>query len=240
MNCKDVLGLSALYLSAELDSERMGEFRRHLESCSACSSEIEHLVDLDARVRDAIAAEPVETAAVEQRVRAEIAGGSRRRWIGIAASVAAAVVIASAGYRVWAAPDRICAAAADDHQREVVEGARRAWRSDAASIAELADREGLSSVAVQRLAPEGFQLEKGKLCRLDGRVFLHLVYSGASGTVSVFLRQRDANPIASIRDATAGAEHVAYFDTDRVSALVVSDGSKESALKVARFAERVL
>lgn len=239
MNCKQVSDLLSPYLWNELDADRSARVREHLNVCLVCAAEVAQARELDARLRGAILAEPAFAGALEQRIRESIAPRSRR-WIGIAASFAAALVMAGIGYRVWTGPDRACTAAADDHQREVVEGARRTWRSDAASIGELAERQGIAAAALSRLAPAGFQLERGKLCRLDGQIFLHLVYSSGSEKLSVFLRQRDASAPADIRNTDAGREHVASFDTQRVTALVVSDQSTESALEAARVAARVL
>jgi anti-sigma factor RsiW len=239
MNCKEVVELSSPYLSRELAADCMAEIRKHLESCPACAGELDQLSEIDARVRDSLLAEPINTTVVDRRVRKNIAPPSRR-WISVAASIAAAVVIAVTAYQVSSGSDRTCAAAASDHRVEVVDGERRTWLVDASAIGQLAEKQGIDSSAVRRLASEGFQLERGKLCRLNGRIFLHLVYSSGGGAVSVFLRPHDAAWAAGIRHAESGAEHVAYFDTAHVSAIVVTGQSSESATKLARFAQRVL
>jgi len=238
MNCEDISELSPLYLSRELDALRREEFHEHLASCPACLAEMEQLAEIDARVRDAILCEDVDTASLDRRVRQSIVRPVRR-WL-IATSVAAAIVIALIGYRVWSAPDRTCIAAADDHQREVVAGERRVWKLDLPAIGELAGRQGISSAVLVRLAPEGFRLERGKLCHLNGRAFLHLVYSGSDGSISVFLRQREMGNPGGIRTVDAGFERVAYFDTAGVSAIIVADRNSESALRLARVAAQIL
>ncbi len=239
MNCKDVSELSSLFLSRELDSARTGELRKHLENCRSCAAEIDQLRQIDVRVRDAVFSESVDASQIEDNVRQAIAAPSRR-WMGAAASIAAAIVIGGIGFRLWSAPNRTCVEAAGDHKAEVVNGARRTWRADPASIAELADRQGISYAAVARLSGAGFDLERGKLCRLDGRIYLHLVYSNGAEKVSVFLRQRDSGSANPIRTAEALSENVAYFDTDRVSALVVAHKSPDAATQLARHAKQVL
>jgi len=239
MNCKDVLELSSLYLSHELDPARAAEIHRHLESCPACSEELEQLAETDATVRQALMAEPVDTTALDGRIRAGMAR-PERKWLAIAASVAAAAVIAAIAVQIRYTADRTCTAAAWDHRHEVMGGERRSWLSDASAIGELADRHGIAAAAVSQIAPEGFRLERGKLCRLGGVSFVHLVYSDSGERISVFLRQRDAGAAVGIRNLDAAAEHVAYFETHRVSAIVVSDRSTEAAVSIARVAEGVL
>jgi len=239
MICQDVLGLSSLYLSGELDEARTAEFRAHLQSCPACAVEIEQMAEVDTRLRDAMQTEPADTAMLDARIRRHIAAPSRR-WISVAASFAAAVLIAGIAYRVAGGPDPVCAAAASDHRHEVVEGQRRTWLSDTDSIAALADRQGIASSAVAQLAGSGFRLDRGKLCRLDGRIYLHLVYSGNGRAVSVFLHPHDSGTIHDVRALHSGSEHVAYFETQRVSAIVVADQSSEPATRMAQAAARIL
>lgn len=218
MNCREVTSISALYLSGELDPPRTAAMRKHLDSCDACARELEQVADLDARVRDAVWNEPLETESLDERVRSSIAATSRA-WMRAALGVAAAALIALLVYRGLFLPDPTCAAAAQDHRREVVEGSPRNWISDPAAIAALAAREGIDTSAISKL---GGHLERAKLCRIDGRAFLHLVYSE---NVSVFLRA-DSSGARAVRELTAGAEHVASFGTGRLSAMIV--GSRPS------------
>ena len=234
MNCKDISELSPLYLSRELDAARTAEFRGHLASCPSCANECEHLAELDARMREETAAEYVDTTALDQRVRESIARPVRR-WM-IPAGIAAVLVAGFFAYRVWLTPDRACTEAALDHQREVVEGARRTWRSDPGAISELADRQGVS---LAQFSPPGYRLERGKLCRLNGKVFLHLVYGSADGEVSLFLKPRDGTR-SSIRTTESGLEHIASFDSNRATAIAVATQSKNAAVQLAQFASVIL
>jgi hypothetical protein len=90
------------------------------------------------------------------------------------------------------------------------------------------------------LAPAGYRLEFGKLCRLDGRIFLHLVYTRDGREFSAYLRRPDAEPLAGIHEAGAGHEYIAYFETRQLSALFVTDQSREAALSLARSAAKAL
>lgn len=240
MNCRDVSEMSALYLSRELDANAQAEFQTHLETCPACAAELEHLAEMDARLHDAILSEPADTAAIELRVRTRIRQRSRH-WAAIA--VAAAAVFAIVGYGLVGSQitqERTCKAAARDHHVEVVEGQHRAWHSGVSEIGDLAERQGIPASAVAHLAPEGFQLERGKLCRVNGRVYVHLVYSNGSDQTSMFLRRQRPAPFSGIGTIDAGAEHAAFFSTSDVNAIVVSDRSREAAEKAAETARRVL
>src|SRR5580693_2811893 len=148
---------------------------------------------MDAQLRDAILAEPIDATPLDEHIRKQIAAEVNRRsiqrgkWIA-AAAIAAMLAIAVGGYVVM--PNRgraaMCADAARDHRVEVVEHQRRTWLTDAAAIEALASRRGLSAPAA--IAPMGYRLERGKLCRLGGRVFLHLVYSNGVREFSLYLR----------------------------------------------------
>jgi hypothetical protein len=138
----------------------------------------------------------------------------------------------------------MCADAARDHRVEVVEHQRRTWLTDAAAIDALAVRQGLSAPAAEAIAPAGYRLERGKLCRLGGRVFLHLVYSNGAREFSLYLRDRapsEAFPgisraIAAGLNFDLGAEHVAQVPSARFTALVVTDESQNATRDIARFA----
>ncbi len=141
--------------------------------------------------------------------------------------------------RVATAPDPVCAAAAGDHHREVVDGRPRTWLRDDAAIEALAAREGIETGAIPRLGAAGLRLDRARLCRLDGSPFLHLVYSDGRRDVSVFLRKASGGASA-IRSADSGAEHVAWFETARTRAIVVANQSRATAVGVAHLAQAVL
>jgi anti-sigma factor RsiW len=264
MNCPDIVSLSPLYLSGELDAARAKEFQAHLVRCVSCCRELGLQAELDARLRNHIFTADVNTDhfALDQRIRASLVDldmqrpsppvSAKPRWLWPAAGVAAALLIATLGYRVL--QDRqvapICADAALDHQHEVIDQRSRVWLSDRAAIEALAERRGMPLAAVRALANQEHRLERGKLCRLDGRVFLHLVFTDGTREFSVFLGPNDHQRIqAPVREnvngkwlysADLGAEHLASFQTDRLTAVVVTDQPGDAAVKFGRFAAGVL
>lgn len=201
---------------------------------------------LDALLRDGVLAEDMDSSALEQRVRECIARGRRSfsaRRMALAASVAATLFAAILGYRVLLPPraTQLCADAAQDHRDEVTGRQHRRWLRDPKAIEELAERNGIPAPVVVTLAPAGYRLEFGKLCRLDGRVFLHLVYTRNGREFSAYLRRSDAQPANRPIDiADTGHEHIAYFEAHQMTALFVTDQSSEAALSLARSAAKAL
>jgi anti-sigma factor RsiW len=260
MNCSDIAELAPLYLSAELGRARAAAFDAHLKSCPACMQELERQSRLDAELREAVAGEPVDVGRVDRRVRERISaenGGTahlaplRRRWVIAAIGTAAALLLVAAGYRGLLGPRvaRVYADAALDHRLEVVQKAPRPWKVDPAQVAALAETQGISASVPAALSSGAYRLERAKLCFLDGRIFLHLVYSDGTREFSVYLRQRGAESLPGRTQETdngrvlhisnPGNEHVASFQTDGLTVMVVAEQSS-MALRFARFAATAL
>jgi hypothetical protein len=252
MNCADATALIPLYLSGELGGEqgesRLREFGKHLQHCEECAREVSLQMAMDARLRAAVLADAVDSRATEVRVLRSIAAGSaqRRRAWSLALAAAAVVAVGAAifaGYGEVSARNavRLVAAAAKDHRIEIVDGQPRRWQTDLASINELALREGISSAMIPAIAPAGYYFREAKLCRLDGAVYLHLVYSDGTGSrkVSVFLDGEDSS-YEKIYGVTVGAEHVAGFENGHCRVVIVTDQAGDAALRFAQYAARVI
>lgn len=228
MNCSDVSDLSSSYLAGTLDAQRSAEFTAHLDSCASCAG----VVNLDWRLRDAVLAEHVPTAGIEARVRRHLhTPRSVPRWAA-AAGLAAALAMGVFGYRMVNAANPVYAAATEDHLREVVEREHRSWTVDPAAIAALAQREGIAPPRVDLLAPPGYRFEHAKLCRLNGSLVMHLVYSNGAQQVSIFLRP-SARTLA-VHTASRDGDAIAECATPRAWALVVTGQSRAEAARIAR------
>ena len=238
MNCAEVLNLAPLYLTGELEPGRADEVAAHIKGCASCAWELGQQKALDAVLRETVLAEELDSARVEGNVRLVIGGpagrASARRWLFALAGLAAVLLLAV--FLMRARP--VYAAAAKDHRLEIVELQPRKWSTDRASIAALAQRQGVSESDLDRIAAAGYHLAQGKLCFLDGKIFLHLVYANDAGRVSVFLRPADH--IEAVHAESHGAEHVAGFQDQKVSALFVTDQSGDAALRFARSAAAVI
>jgi anti-sigma factor RsiW len=239
LNCNDIAELTPLHITGELDGPRAAAFTAHLEDCPSCAREIRHQAELDARLRQAMFADEVSTSAVDSRVRQHISAERRTkttRRILAAAGVAAMLLIGAFGLRLWPARDssRVCADAARDHRNEIVLRQPRTWIRDQSRIQALAARVNLPASAIPTSAAAGYHLERGKLCRLDGRVFLHLVYSNGAEEFSFFVRRHDHPASHGVYTSAADQEHVALVESGNLMAMVVTDQAGDTALNLAR------
>lgn len=239
MNCTNVLELAPLYLTGELEPGRAEQVSAHLEACPSCAREIAQQRTFDSLLRRSVLAEPADSSRVERSVRQIIANESRRRWLGVA-GIAAALLLAALG--TWVALRQraipVYAAAARDHRIEIVDGQPRQWFTDRTSIGSLARAQGVPDSAIDAMAPAGYRLEKGKVCRLDGQLFLHLVYVNGAANFSIFLRRAGGG--GRWHTESRGAEHVAGFEEHQLAALVVTEQGGDAAERVARSAASVL
>ncbi len=200
--------------------------------------------ELDQRVRASILSEELDTAPLERSIRERMQRPRVPRW---AVAVAAGVVLAAAGglaYREFIGPPTppVCAAAAHDHNHEVANGLPREWLSDLSAIQSLAAQQGIPPEAITALDTTGYRLNRGRLCFLKSQIFLHLVYTRNDEVISVYLRRRDPDLRfgPSIRQASVDTEELAYFQTNRLTAVFVDEQSKTEALAFARAGLRSL
>jgi anti-sigma factor RsiW len=235
MNCRDIEEFAPLYLSGELEENQRGLFRAHLAECRNCATEMDRQIALDTNLRQS-AEELPDATAIQRSIRGRI--GRERAW---RFAAVAAVALFAAALGSWAlrpaSPGRLYADAALDHRLEVVEHQPRHWRTDPAEIEKLAARFNLPDVAA--LAPQGYRLEHAKMCGIDGKAALHLVFTNGRQDFSVYIRTRNGGD-KILREVNVGAEHLAAFQTDRLEAVVATAESSEECRQFAQFASRVL
>lgn len=251
MNCSDIAELSPLYLSRELPAARLREFETHLERCRSCARELEQQASMDARLRAAVGHEMPGTAALDRSIIRQIGiiSARRQRFSRQFIGAAAAIILLMAGSAWWAwhamataqgATPRLYTDAARDHQMEVVQHQPRRWRSGLAAMDALAARYGISGAALSALGPAGYKLDHGKICGLEGRPVLHLVYSNGAREVSLYLRRNDSKDRWNLREAVVGREYLDAFQTGRFTAVIVGEGSRSDCLQFARSAAMAL
>jgi hypothetical protein len=194
--------------------------------------------ELDERVRRAVLGEPVDVGPLERSIRERIQFKGTRPYVPHWAFIAAAIVLLIAGTAMFflLRTPPVCVAAEQDHQREIVNGEPRAWLSDVSAIQSLAQKQGVPPSSISALATTGYRLERARLCFLNKQIFLHLVYTRNGSEYSVYLRP----PSRLFTDSVRGAESLAYFETNRVTAVFVSHGAGANALAFARAGAKVL
>jgi anti-sigma factor RsiW len=234
MNCGEMAELAPLYVSGELDEALAAACGAHLHHCSSCAREMEQQREIDRRLRDALAEEDPDPGWVAAEVRCRIGAENRTRLVRRLAAVAAGVVaVLLAWYILFPAMQapRLLVVAAGDHRREVVEREPKRWRSAAEEIMQLARRQGIGLTGLWNLG--NYRLDRARLCRLEGHIFLHLVYVSGAQQVSVFLRRHDGAAGNGVRLVSAGGEQLAAFVAGNVHAMCVA----EDAAVVAAVAE---
>ncbi|HZQ50880.1 MAG TPA: zf-HC2 domain-containing protein [Bryobacteraceae bacterium] len=244
MTCKEIAARCPAYLSGEMEPESARVFAEHLRNCRACNEEVERQITLDSLLRRSILSEKVDTTALDRTVRAHIALERRSfspRWLAVAAGIAAILLAGALSYRAMFAspPPKLCVDAARDHRSEVTLAQHRRWLSDPNAVADLGQRNGIPASLLAALVPPGYRFEHGKLCRLGGEVFLHLVYAQGGAEFSVYLRSSGTQSL-SLQQVQTGGEHIAYVRTDRYTAMFVTDRSSAAALSLARSAAPAL
>jgi hypothetical protein len=185
--------------------------------------------ELDQRLRESILSEEIDASRVAAAVRNQI---RRRRQIPRWALVAAAAAIIALTAFLWPrSVPPLCAAAAQDHEREIVKNEPRRWLADLPAIESLAEKQGVPASAIAALGTTGYQLERGRLCFLNKRIFLHLVYTKNGDELSVYLRPRgsDSPYGGSVRQASIGPYNLAYFQTSRLTAVFIDEWRGQAA-----------
>jgi len=179
--------------------------------------------ELDQRLRDSILSEEVDTSRVAAAVQNQI---RKPRRVVLSALAAAAASVALAAF-LWPRIPPICVAAAQDHEREIVNGDPRHWLTELSAINGLAEKQGVPTSAIAALGSTGYRLERGRLCFLKKQIFLHLVYTKDGSQYSVYLRPRTDE--ASFTTSVRGAQNLAYFETSHITAVFVSHGADAQA-----------
>jgi hypothetical protein len=197
--------------------------------------------ELDQRVRASILAEPVDTSRVELAIRNQIRTLRRvPRWTLVAA--AGLVLAIGSGLTHQALfrppPPPLCIAAAQDHQREIVNGEPRRWLRDLSAIQLLAEKQGVPGSAIVALGTTGYRLERARLCFLKKQIFLHLVYTKDGSQYSVYLHPGSED--GSFSNSVRSSGNVAYFQVDHLTAVFVAHQSSANVFAFAQAGARVL
>ena len=253
MKCSQAEYLSPLYYSGELESQVIADLELHLKQCPDCAREFELQKRADEMLRESVLGETVNAAAVQERVREKLwpspptwkvfARRSLASAIGIAAlAVATFVIWNTAATRSNKVPT-VYADAAQDHYDEVVRQFPRGWLRSPAQIDAFVQEHTGDAEVIAALAPEGYHVDRVRLCELDLSNYVHLVYRDGESEISFFIRRQDGEKLAgkptrkvrgtTIYSETVSALYVAGFQSPRYTILVVSGQSRERSLHFA-------
>ena len=252
------------YLSNELLVETASEVVRHLESCQACSHDLESLMRVRDALQRAVSNRPVPDSVrtdVVRKLRASqtrsFAGVSVKRWaLGLATAALVLFGLFAAEWLNLRRGEQLIASilklGVSDHVICAIQGHN--YPEVANPPDEIREKLGarytpLLQVVQQRLP--GFELLEGHICSIPGsdRKYVHFITQGHGTILSVILTER--NGAAFPRDklllsANSGAgglgihqDHlsgmeIAGFESGRYFAFVVSDLSQKELVQLAR------
>ncbi len=256
MNCGETKELIQLYMDNELDARSTLAVQQHLDSCSACSRQLNALLLQDQTLKQAARAETVDSA----RVRAEILNAiaqetheektrrttnwSPARWFKKAAwqRIAAAAILALAAILLalrggWmpGVNEAVYAAVAADHAAHCSADVMMGAVIDPDELRRLVTTSAKLK-AVPDLSVFGYGNPRGRICKVNGVEFLHLVYYHASQPpISLFLRPHDSNLITERLTALpSGSFNVVSVSQAGIDLLVVSSLTEEQTSSITR------
>lgn len=236
----------------QLDSPPDG-LAEHCRSCPACAAEVLRIQSLKRSLHQAVSRQPVPPG-LETRIRARIgaphAAPSWWRqpvWQAVAASVALVALTAGAWITVYR-PMRLQLASLlhlgqHDHVHCTLERKQPPFGSLQRPLP--AHHDEIVPVA-QKAMPAGFTLAESHFCRVQGRVFTHLVFSNGTQRLSVIVTKKKegenlppallfskmkADGIPVYQDRIGGLE-TAAMETPGSLGFVVSDLPQQENLRI--------
>lgn len=211
MNCSEVREIIQLYMDNELDSRDTLNVQQHLESCSACSHILEVFLEQDRLLRQEAQAQELDSHLLRARIlnairsqakqplnRFDVRAGwnTPRAWMRVAAiavlAIAGGLLLSRAGL-LPGINENVYAAVASDHADHCSIDSRRGAITDHEEL----DRLSRSYGKLDRtpdLTAFGYVDPAGRACKVNGTVFLHLVYySPDRQPLSIFLRPHSSD-----------------------------------------------
>jgi anti-sigma factor (TIGR02949 family) len=257
--CERVRRQLDAYLSNELLVETTSEVLRHLESCEACSHELDARTRLRKALRKAADQRvPPEhlRGAIRNRLRSEQPGLFREfRLMHLAVGLASLVLVlvtATQGFRLERGRQLVSTVltlGVSDHIQCAIKGHNYpevASPSDQLRKKLGAEYSGLLPIIQQKLP--GFEVLEAHICLLPGspRKYIHFITRGQGTILSVILTKRDGESLPSQRllvtkdfsgsdlyHAKLEGMSVAGFETDEYFGFVVSDLGQNEILRLA-------
>ena len=250
------------YLSNELLVETASEVVHHLESCQACSRDLESRMRVRDALQRAVSNRPVPDSVqtdVVRKLRASqtrsFAGVSVKRWaLGLATAALVLFGLFAAEWLNLRRGEQLIASilklGASDHVICAIQGHN--YPEVANPPDEIREKLGaryapLLQVVQQRLP--GFELLEGHICSIPGsdRKYVHFITRGHATILSVILTERngvtlprekllvtaDSGGLGIYENHLSGME-VAGFESGQYFAFVVSDLGQRDLLQLAR------
>lgn len=258
MNCTEANYVLPLYVSSELDAKAMADFELHLWTCSFCAREMEQVRRYDELIRDSFSAQEINAADVRARVLELIAPRSPKsffralhhRHVFILASVSAVVILflSVSLYSLLFAhhEETLYVSAVEDHVEEVVQRVPLpGWQETPAEIASFVKAKLGDSQINGKLALAEYHLERVRLCKLAGELYVHFDYRNEKSEFSVYVRPKSGELPGKVIDkvngcglhtASQGQFKIVGLQTAKFTIIIVSDLSDAENLRLAHAA----
>jgi anti-sigma factor RsiW len=237
------------YVDGELDLAHTLDVERHLETCPGCARACEEIRGLRAALKTSLPRfQPPDT--LPARIRAALrqadqeARPARRRWrlIGLAASVAAVLMLSVAGLAaLWPA-----SAVHERLVQEVIDSHIRSQLADRHLLdVESSDRHTVKpwfqgkvdfAPSVRDLSDDGFVLAGGRLDYVHGRPIAALVYRRRQHVINLLLWPAAAGEKETpVRHETRQGYHLIYWRRQGMTGWAVSDLNASELAEFARL-----
>jgi anti-sigma factor RsiW len=229
----------------------MAEIDFHLGLCSECASRWTEQDRYDALLREAGTAEEPEVSAVLAHVRKQMHATSRVPFkilatLAATAAVATALLLVATRAGLPQAAPALFLDAAGDHTDEVIKQEPREWVRGENNINQFVTRELAVTRIVPALAPEGYHIDRAKICQLQNQLYVHLVYSNGSQEISFYVRHNNPGQMPGhvvervngtpLYAGQADGLEVAGFQRSDLSVLLVGNIPAGEALRFAAHA----
>ncbi len=199
MNCHEALQFMHAYIDGELDLVKSLEIEQHLRDCDACANAYHDLTALQTAMKDGTLYYQ-SPAVLRQRMLAQLHQAAQPaptprtmpwRWIGMAAALAAAVLLTFFLTRTLFVPsgdDLLTQEVIASHVRaEITDHLADVASSDQHTVKPWFNGKLDFSPPVQDLASQGFPLIGGRLDYLAGRPVAALVYRRQQHVINLFI-----------------------------------------------------
>jgi hypothetical protein len=217
--CLEIQELLDDFLSEELSVDTGRRVLTHLDKCPRCDSEKSHREKLREAMRRAWGSVHPPADVAEKIRRSAEASASRRTALTRFTAVAAGLLFVVALY--FLLPDTRSGGEVVDHFQVVAEDHLHC-AGRPADLAAAALDGGLAEVGDRLLNhPAAYRLVAVMDCRLDGKAFVHYIFRGDTGRLSLMMEERSPSqtlPPKAYRFVTNGVE----FSTSREGPLTVT------------------
>ena len=248
-SCEKIRRYLDSYLSNELLVETNHEVLRHMESCPACTGELDSKIRARELLRGAVMGQrPAEgledrlRKAIRSRAAAGPAQGGWQRW-----PIAAIVLIALAGSlaegvhlrRNYAVRETaLLMIGCNDHVHCALGGHYPATPPTFAQMAAKMGAGFVQLVPVVERKAAGFKVIEGHRCKANGRVYEHIILRGDAGLMSVVVTRKqpgEAFPrsLFGLHDGAIENLEVSGFETHDYLVYVVSGLDRKKNLEIA-------